>query len=72
MERVYLVKAPFSDIHLQFTRKKCVFDDSDLILFFNPTSCLGLKCRNLTTGSYAESAVVPGTWYQYAQIHISE
>ena len=41
------MKAPFSDIHLCFTYKKCVFEYSDSILFFNPTSKLGLKCRNL-------------------------
>ena len=37
------MKAPFSDIHLCFTRKKCLFEYSDSILFFNPTSKLGLK-----------------------------
>ena len=41
------MKAPFSDTHLGFTRKKCVFEYSDSIFFFDPTSKLGLKCRNL-------------------------
>ena len=42
-----LVKAPFSDIHLRVTRKKSMFDYSDLILFFKPYLELGVQMQEL-------------------------
>ena len=38
-----LMKALPIDIHFHFTRRKCVFEYSDFILWFNPIS----SCRNL-------------------------
>ena len=39
------MKAPFSDIHLRFSRKKCRFDHSDSIIFFKPYLELGIQMQ---------------------------